>query len=102
MSGRGHWVNIRRCVEAGRCFHLERVEWMLRASSNVADTIACSVRREAYVEGFLRKAILEEGFASQCPVYREGETSSVESGGEAFVVTGLRQGTWESEPSGGS
>ena len=99
---RGHWVGVKHCVKAGRCFHLERVEWMLRASSNVAETIACSLRREAYVEGFLRKAILEEGFASQCPVYCEPEASSVELGCETFFVTGLRQGTWESEPSGGS
>lgn len=65
-------MSPRECEKAGRCFHLERVDWMLRVSGNVAMTIQDKERRKSYVEYFLNKAIGEESVATQCPVFGEG------------------------------
>ena len=66
---RGHWVTPSLCKSTGRCFHLERSERHLRISANVARGIKDTVRRDAYLESFINKAIREELLSTVCPIY---------------------------------
>lgn len=57
-----HWVGPRHCQENGRCFHHERVEKLLTAAEQPH-------RTEAAREYYLNKAMKEESFTEQCPVF---------------------------------